>query len=96
MFEELIIFALSTLAGLGCLGIVAWTILNPETLDVDKIFSVAACLVVALVFFSISAWTLFHTRLRELWRAEQPSVPQPQNASARKSEQVRQEAGKAS
>jgi len=96
VFEELVIFALSTLAGLGCLGIVAWTILNPETLDADKVFSIAASLVVALVFFRISVWMLFRTRLRELLRTEQPALPQPQNASARKSQQVPQAAGRAS
>ena len=97
MLEQLIIFALSTLSGLGCLGAIVWIILSPETLDLDKIFGIIACLVMGLVFGGISAWMLFHTRLRELWRAEHsaPASP-PQKAPAAKKEQVPQEAGKTS
>lgn len=97
MLEELILFTLATLAGLGCFAVIAWTVLSPETLDVDKIFAVIACLVVALVFFSTSGWMLFHTRLRELWRPPpQAAAPQPEKTSAKKTEQVPQEAGKTS
>lgn len=97
MLEELIIFALCTLVGLGCLGAVAAVALSPETLNVDKIFSIVASLVLALIFFSISGWMLFHTRLRALWRKEPAKVSNPEKQPATaKPERVPQEAGKVS
>jgi len=97
MGEEMLMFAISTLLGLGCLVGAGWVFFNPETLDVDKIFSIIACLLLGLVFFAISAWMLFHTHLRELWKPEPAaaaSEPQKAPAQKREKQEVPQEAGK--
>ncbi|MBI2816667.1 MAG: hypothetical protein HYX72_06985 [Acidobacteria bacterium] len=97
MLEVLIIFAVCTLAGLACLGAVVAVALSPETLNVDKIFSIIASLVIGLIFFSVSGWMLFHTRLRKLWRSESATVAKPpEKKAAAPAEQVPQEAGKLS
>ena len=95
MLEELLMFAISVLCGLGSFGAVGWIILNPETLDVDKIFSIIVCLILALIFLGISAWMLFHSHLRELWEAE-PSgaASKPRETSAKKDQALPEEAKK--
>jgi len=94
MMEELLIFAFSGLLGLGCFGAIGWVILSPETLNVDKIFSIIACLVLGMVFLGISAWMLFNTHLRTLWGPESAAASKPGAASPKKKEAVPQEAGK--
>jgi len=95
MLEEMLMFGISTLLGLGCLGATAWIIHNPETLDVDKIFSIIACLMLALIFLGISAWMLLHAQLRELWGPEpSAAASKPREASVKKEEAIPEEAKK--
>ena len=68
MVELIVLFAVSTLLGLGCLGAAVWVVLSPETFDLDKIFSIIVSLLMGLIFLSLSAWVFFRTRLRELWK----------------------------
>ncbi len=93
MMEELLTFVIGVLLGLGCFGAAAWVALNPETLDVDKIFSIMACLLLGLVFLGVAAWTLFHTRLRELLKPAAAS-PEPQQAPAKQKAEAPEEAKK--
>ena len=93
MVEELVLFAISALFGLGCVGAAAWVALNPETLDVDKISSILVCLLLGLTFLGLAAWMLFHTKLREMWKPA-GNAPGPQDAGAKKQEAVPQGAGK--
>ena len=68
MVEEMVTLVFVALAGLGCLGTVAWVLISPETLNVDKIFAVIVCLLFALVFLGFAAWMLMNTKLRTLWQ----------------------------
>lgn len=80
MMEEIVMFVISALLGLGFWGAVAWVVLNPETLDVDKIFSIIAGLLLGLIFLGIAVWMLFQTHLRELWRPA-AAASEPQGAA---------------
>jgi len=92
--EELIIFAFSALLGLGCFAALGWIAINPETLDVDKIFSIIACLLLGLTFLGFCAWMLFKTNLRKLWQGEKAATPQPAVKAAPKKAAVPEEVGK--
>jgi hypothetical protein len=94
MLEEIIVFAVCALGGLGCLGVVAATALSPETVNVDKLFAIIASLVVGLAFFSIAGWMLFNTRLRKLWRSEPATAAGVTKSAAAPAPQMAQQAGK--
>jgi hypothetical protein len=95
MLEELVTFGISALLGLGCLGAAGWVAHNPETLDVDKIFSIIVCLLLAMIFLGISAWMLVGTRLRELWQSEpSAAASKPQESPAKKEGAAPEEAKK--
>lgn len=95
MLEEMLMFGISALLALGCLGAAGWIALNPETLDVDKIFSILACLMLAVVFLGIAAWMLLQTRLRELWQPERTAAAsKPRETSAKKDQALPEEAKK--
>ena len=71
MVELIVLFAVTTLLGWGCLGAAVGVVVSPETLDVDKIFSIIASVTLGLVFLSISAWMAFRSSLRKLWKPDQ-------------------------
>jgi len=66
MVELIVLFAISTLLGLGSLGFAVWVVLSPETFDLDKIFSIMVSVLMGSVFLGLSAWVLFRTSLRRV------------------------------
>lgn len=95
MLELIVLLVVCALIGLAGLGAIGWTLLSGEELGVESIFLALVGLLLAGLFFGLSAWIARRSPLGELWRAKAAAGAVPaETPPPQKSEEVPEKAPK--